>query len=148
MPLSGATKPGQSAPGSNGNEGVLRIPQNLQHYWNLAIKLFRTLIGMGVLPLSRDAVGIFYSPNRLGNQMPQHYINTDNCHRENLLKYSKKEKNYNNTLATFPWILFVMLTIFGIWPSGDFSTTFRHFWKSLVCENLRYSRIYLSFWLD
>ena len=27
MALSGATTPGQSGPGSNGNEGVLRIPQ-------------------------------------------------------------------------------------------------------------------------
>ena len=28
-PLSGATTPAQSGPGSNGNEGVLRIPQTL-----------------------------------------------------------------------------------------------------------------------
>ncbi len=28
MALSGATTPGQSGPGSNGNEGVLRIPQS------------------------------------------------------------------------------------------------------------------------
>ena len=28
MTLSGATTPGQSGPGSDGNEGVLRIPQN------------------------------------------------------------------------------------------------------------------------
>ena len=27
-PLSGATTPGQSGPGSDGNEGVLRIPQS------------------------------------------------------------------------------------------------------------------------
>ena len=27
-PLSGATTPGQSGPGSNGNEGVLHIPQS------------------------------------------------------------------------------------------------------------------------
>ena len=42
---------------------------NLQHYWNLTIRLFsviaRTLIG-GVLPLCREAVGVFYSPSRLG----------------------------------------------------------------------------------
>ena len=29
MTLSGATTPSQSEPGSDGNEGVLRIPQNL-----------------------------------------------------------------------------------------------------------------------
>ena len=49
--LSGATTLGQSWPGSNDNEGVLRIPQKPQHYWNLTIRLFsviyRTLIGGG-----------------------------------------------------------------------------------------------------
>ena len=52
MAQSGATIPGQSGPGSNGNEGVLRIPQKLQHHWNHTIRLFsathRTLVG-GVL---------------------------------------------------------------------------------------------------
>ena len=42
----------------------------LQHYWNLAIRLFsvisRTLIG-GVLPLCREAVSVFYNPTRLGD---------------------------------------------------------------------------------
>ena len=43
----------------------------LQHYWNLTIRLFciisRTLVEAGVLPLCRCAVGVFYSPSRLGN---------------------------------------------------------------------------------
>ena len=48
--LSGATTPGLSWPGSNGNEGVLCIPQSSRpHYWSLTIILFsvisRTLIG-------------------------------------------------------------------------------------------------------
>ena len=91
--LSGATNPGQSEPGSDGNEGVLLHFPNLQYYWSLSIRLFivisRTLVGDGltplqrscccnlqpqptwqvinrtligvVLPLCRDAVGIFYS---------------------------------------------------------------------------------------
>ena len=41
----------------------------LQHYWNLIIRLFsviiKTLVG-GVLPLFRDAVGVFFGPNQLG----------------------------------------------------------------------------------
>ena len=49
MALSGATTPDQSGPGSDGNEGVLRIPPKLQHCWNLTIRLFsvisRTLVG-------------------------------------------------------------------------------------------------------
>ena len=56
---------GQSGPGRNNNEAVLRIPKKLQHYWNLTIRLFsvicRTLIG-GILPLCREAVSVFSSP--------------------------------------------------------------------------------------
>ena len=43
----------------------------LQHCWNLTIRLFnvisRTLV-VGVLPLCREAVGVFYSPSWLGKQ--------------------------------------------------------------------------------
>ena len=46
MTLSGATTPNQSGPGSNGNEGVLRVHQS---YCDLTIRLFsvisRTLFG-------------------------------------------------------------------------------------------------------
>ena len=49
----------------------------LQHYWNLTIRLScvisRTLIEV-VLPLCRDAVGVFYSPSRLGNDHMPHLI--------------------------------------------------------------------------
>ena len=42
----------------------------LQHYWNLTVSFFsviyRTLIE-GVLPFSREAVGVFYSPSWPGN---------------------------------------------------------------------------------
>ena len=45
--LSGATTPGQSEPGSNGNEGVLHILPKLQD-WSLTVRWFcvktRTLI--------------------------------------------------------------------------------------------------------
>ena len=83
--LSGATTPGQSEPGNDGNKGVVCIPQSSsiigasQSYclvspnppsWSLAIGLFsvisRTLIGRFLL-LCREAVGVFYSPGRLGN---------------------------------------------------------------------------------
>ena len=61
--LSGATIPGQSGLGSNGNEEVLHI---LQSYNTWAWPLDCLVSGQGVLPLSRDAVGVFYKPNRLG----------------------------------------------------------------------------------
>ena len=47
--LSGVTTPGQSGPGSDGNEGVLCNPKKLKDYWSITIRLFsiitRTLIG-------------------------------------------------------------------------------------------------------
>ena len=56
-PLSGATMPGQSGPGIDGNEGVLCIPQSSSITGNLTIGLFSviswTLIGGGLTPLQR-----------------------------------------------------------------------------------------------
>ena len=70
-PLSVATTPGQSGPGSNGNEGVLRIPQSSRITGTSSSDFFivisRTLVGEGVLPLCREAVGVFYSLSRLGS---------------------------------------------------------------------------------
>ena len=58
--LSGATTPGQSRPGSDGNEGVLWIPQSS------SINVISRMLVGGVLHLCRGAVGVFYSPSRLG----------------------------------------------------------------------------------
>ena len=55
--LSRATTPNQSGPGS-----TLHSPK-LKHYWNHTIRLFRKW----VLPLCREAVGIFYIFSWLGN---------------------------------------------------------------------------------
>ena len=62
--LSGATTPGQSAPESDSNEGILCIPQNSSitevspsNYFSV---ISRTFVG-GVLLLCRDAVGVSYS---------------------------------------------------------------------------------------
>ena len=63
--LSGATTPGQNGPWSDGNEGVLCIPQSS----SITIKLFsiisRTLIREALL-LCSEAVGVFYSPSFTG----------------------------------------------------------------------------------
>ena len=48
---------------SNGNEGVLHIPQSSSD-WSLTIKLFSVIsktLTEGVLPLYRGAVSVFYS---------------------------------------------------------------------------------------
>ena len=65
--LSGAPTPGQNGPHF----------QKLQYYWSLTIRSFsvisRTLVGR-VLPLCRDAVGVLYSPSRLGRVYIYIYI--------------------------------------------------------------------------
>ena len=70
MALSGATTSGQSGPGSDGNEGVLRIPQSSSTAGtspsDCLVSYPGHLLG-GVLPLCRGAVSVFYSPSRLGN---------------------------------------------------------------------------------
>ena len=65
MTLSGATTSGQSGPGSNGNEGVLCIPQNSSIS---DISLSDCLVShrghsFRVLLLCSDAVSVFYSPS-------------------------------------------------------------------------------------
>ena len=71
--LSGATILGQSGPGSNGNEEVLRIPQSPSIIgtspWFCVIS--RTLVA-GVLTLWRGSVSVFYSPSWLGKNRKGH----------------------------------------------------------------------------
>ena len=67
--LSGATTPGQSGPGSNGIKRVLHIPQISKARASPSDVLLSYPGHLGVLlPLCRDAVGIFYSPSWLGWQ--------------------------------------------------------------------------------
>ena len=69
--LSGTTTPGQSEPGSHGNDGLLRIPQSssiTEISPSYCLKLYQDIrLAVGVLPLCREAFGVFYSPSRLGN---------------------------------------------------------------------------------
>ena len=70
-PLSGASTPGQSGPGRNGNEGVLHIPQSSSITGtspsDCLVSYPGHLLGE-VLPLCREAVDIFYSPSQLLDQ--------------------------------------------------------------------------------
>ena len=63
--LSSATIPVPSGPGSDGNEGVLRIPQifSITRIWpsDCLFPYPRHSLGSGVLPLCRKAVGVHYS---------------------------------------------------------------------------------------
>ena len=67
--LSGVTSPNQSGPGSNGIEGVFCIPQSPSITWISPSDCLVSYPGnslVGVLPLCREAVFVFYSPSRLG----------------------------------------------------------------------------------
>ena len=67
--LSGATTPGQSGPGYDGNEGVLHIPESSSitgaSLSDCLVSYLGHLFGE-VLPLYRDGIGVFYSPKWLG----------------------------------------------------------------------------------
>ena len=66
MALSGATIVGQSGLWSNGNEGVLCIPQSPSITGtspsNCLVSYTGHSLEVEVLPLCRGAVGVFYSP--------------------------------------------------------------------------------------
>ena len=69
--LSGDSTPGLGEPGSDGNEGVLDIAQSSSITETSPSDCLVSYPGhssvVGVLPLYRGAVGVFYSPSRLGN---------------------------------------------------------------------------------
>ena len=70
MALSGATTLGQSGPGSDGTEGVLRIPQSSSITGTSpsnCLVSYTVYSLWGILPLCRGAVSVFYSPSQLGN---------------------------------------------------------------------------------
>ena len=64
--LSRATTQDQSGPGSDGNEGVLHVPQSSSILEASPSDCLMTLAEK-ILPLCRDAVGVFCNPNRLGH---------------------------------------------------------------------------------
>ena len=65
--LHGATSPGQNWPGSDDNEEVLFIPQSASiTQASPSGDLMSYLLIWKVLPLYRDAVGVFFYSSRLG----------------------------------------------------------------------------------
>ena len=70
--LSSATIPGQSGPESNGNEGVLRIPQSPSISATSPSDYLLSYQGhlLGILPLCRGTIGVFYSTDRQGDHAP------------------------------------------------------------------------------
>ena len=76
MTLSGAATPGQSRLGSDGHEGILRIPQSSSINGPLSSDSLVSYPGhswrAGVSSLCRDAVSVFYRPSRLGTRKIKH----------------------------------------------------------------------------
>ena len=68
MAQSGATTPRQCGPENNGNEGVLHISQSSSITGTSPSDCLVSYPGhslLGVLPLCRGAVVVFFSPSRL-----------------------------------------------------------------------------------
>ena len=90
--LRGATTPGQSGPESDGNEGVLCIPQSSSNITGISLSNClvsyprQPLVGR-VLHVWKDAVSVFYSHNQLGNyynvtvQHFSHYVIETTLHQ-------------------------------------------------------------------
>ena len=67
--LTGTTSHGLSGPGSNDNEGVIHVPIRYMSGASPSDDLFSYLrhsVGEGSPRLCKGAVGVFYSPNRVG----------------------------------------------------------------------------------
>ena len=81
MALSGATTPGQSGPGSNGNEEVFRIPQSSSFAGTSPSDCLVSYPGHslgGFLPLCRAAVSVFYCPSSFMNRFFKLFLNFKN----------------------------------------------------------------------
>ena len=68
---------GQSEPGSDGNEGVLGIPQSNSNTGASPSDFLVLFPGYSleeVLPLCREAVSVFYSPSRLVKEKDEKII--------------------------------------------------------------------------
>ena len=119
--LSDATTLGQSGPGNNGNEGVLCIPQSssitIVSPLDCLVPNPGHLLEGWVLPLSRDAIDVFYSPSLLGYH-----------HSMMMINYQHRRKEYNNKiilskLELIPFWSFEMRNKFSFWLSYQDKST-------------------------
>ena len=118
----------------------------LQHYWNLTIRLFsvifRTFVE-GVLPFCLGAVGVFYSPSRLGHITPDQSKPGSNC-IEGCLTLPQTLVLESCHQVKFSFILRTPL----FWDGSHFSPgyTIGVFYTSPT--RLRWSIILYSYWLS
>ena len=102
--LSGATSLGMSEPGSDGNEGVLRIPQSSNITGTSpsdCLCHIQDTRSEEVLPISREAVDVFYNPNRLGKDKEK-----ENFEFKWKLKWKTESQQTNKAINLSLWHCF------------------------------------------
>ena len=102
--------PCQSGPGSNGNEGVLRISESPCITGTLPSDCSVSYPGhslvvlvVGVLPLCRSAVSVFFSPSRLGKQNWFENLNTEDRIVEDYFKKQIHKRSRQEIVKEKQW---------------------------------------------
>ena len=128
------TIPGQIGPENNGNKRVIHIPQ---------ISWF----SVTVLPLCRDAVGIFYSPNQWSKLLNSLFIQLTYMYTHcviqkmssclHLFTILSKLTNFLQRIKKILTLLSAYLCLVVLWhinPHGLFSAKSIMFCKQIVCR--------------
>ena len=145
--------PGQSGPGSNGNEGVHCIPQGPiitgTSPSDLIRIISRTLI-VGILPLCRGAVSVFYSPSQMGkkNMFCRQIISKDTWHLtvRNHLPWSQPTTSFNSSRSCCWFWILCILQILGF--PHIYSISFYCAKRSLHIEFLYIKGIAFQLWMS
>ena len=96
--LSSTTTPGQSEPGSDGNKGVLRIPQSSSITGTSPSDCLLSYPGYSLeesSPLRRCSVGVFYSPSQQGGKIDlfkNYYYSIGTYAKRTLKKKKERER--------------------------------------------------------
>ena len=109
--LSGATTPGQSGPGSDGNEEVLRIPQSSSNTIaspSVYLVSYPRHSLWGVLPLCRGVIREFWIPSRLGQVDVWKRIQIHLMHLNTVITEHMRIKNDVIIKFSLLWVDFII----------------------------------------
>ena len=117
-----ATTPGQSGPGSDGNKDVFCIPQSSSIAGTSPSDCWVSYLGhslVGVLPLYRETVGVFYSPSRLGKgcHAEWEYFSPFVIHSNNLLLQGIHSVAETNFRGCFSWSNVLNISFMSLLPN-------------------------------
>ena len=130
---------GQSGPGSNGNEGVLCIPQSSSIIGTLPSDCLVSYpghsLGGGSYPLCRGAVSIFYSPSRLDKKLFLLTIKTFYNNFTSIYSFPFIKINFYKLLLLQVIITYHHLGLLGkFWPTSSLLPNWRSTYTS--CRSL------------